>query len=73
MSIATKSAACTSCGKRLTRKSWYYRNGNYFCHKRCWETEKAKGTPAAATTEAADAAAAPEPTATGKKTAAKGA
>ena len=42
MSIATRAAACTSCGKRINRKQWYYRNGKYFCKKRCWvkETEK---------------------------------
>ena len=45
MSIGTRAAACTSCGKRLTRKHWYYRNGKYFCKKRCWvtESEKAEG------------------------------
>jgi hypothetical protein len=42
MSIATRAAACTSCGKRLNRKSWYYRNGKYFCKQRCWDTEAAK-------------------------------
>ena len=42
MSIATRAATCTSCSKRLNRKQWYYRNGKYFCKKRCWvkETEK---------------------------------
>ena len=39
MSIATKAATCTSCGKRLNRKSWFYRNGKYFCKRRCWDTE----------------------------------
>lgn len=42
MSIATKAAQCTSCGKRLNRKSWYYRNNKYFCKQRCWDTEAAK-------------------------------
>jgi hypothetical protein len=42
MSVATKAAQCTSCGKRLNRKSWYYRNGKYFCKRRCWDTEAAK-------------------------------
>ena len=42
MSVATKAAACTSCGKRLNRKQWYYRNGKYFCKKRCWVKESEK-------------------------------
>ena len=42
MSIATRAAACTNCGKRLNRKQWYYRNGQYFCKKRCWEKETEK-------------------------------
>ena len=42
MSVATKAAACTSCGKRLNRKQWYYRNGKYFCKKRCWVKEAEK-------------------------------
>ena len=42
MSIATRAAACTSCGKRLNRKQWYYRNGKYFCKKRCWVKEAEK-------------------------------
>jgi hypothetical protein len=42
MGIGNRPAACASCGKRLTRKSWYYRNGKYFCKQRCWETDRAK-------------------------------
>ena len=42
MAINTKAAACTSCSKRLNRKSWYYRNGKYYCKRRCFETEQAK-------------------------------
>ena len=42
MSVATKAAQCTSCSKRLNRKSWYYRNGKYFCKQRCWDTEAEK-------------------------------
>ena len=50
MSLATKAAACTSCGKRLNRKRWYYRNGQYFCKKSCWVSahEKAAKDAAAA-------------------------
>ena len=42
MGIANRPATCASCGTRLSQKSWYYRNGKYFCKRRCWETEKAK-------------------------------
>ena len=42
MSVGNRAATCTSCGKRLTRKQWYYRNGKYFCKKRCWDTEQEK-------------------------------
>ena len=42
MSVGTRAATCTSCGKRLNRKQWYYRNGKYFCKQRCWDTERAK-------------------------------
>ena len=42
MSVGNRAATCTSCGKRLNRKQWYYRNGKYFCKKRCWVTESAK-------------------------------
>ena len=42
MGIADRPDACASCGKRLSRKQWYYRNGKYFCKRRCWETEQAK-------------------------------
>ena len=61
MSIATRAAACASCAKRLTRKHWYYRNGKYFCKRRCWVTEQAKAVAeaekAAATKAAAEKAA----------------
>ena len=67
MSIATRAAACTSCGKRLNRKQWYYRNGQYFCKRRCWVKEVEKTTTEAAekaekAKEAEKAAAKPEPT-----------
>lgn len=49
MSLADRPANCPVCNKRLSRKSWYYRNGQYYCKKRCWETarEKAKEEAAA--------------------------
>lgn len=52
MGVGDRPATCTSCGKRLSRKSWYYRNGKFFCKRRCWETEQEK----AATAEPAAAA-----------------
>ena len=61
MSIATRAAACTQCGKRLNRKSWYYRNGKYFCKRRCWVTESEKAANEAAKAEQEKAAAAPPP------------
>ena len=57
MGIGDRPAACASCGKRLNRKQWYYRNGKYFCKKRCWVTENAKATEAA-TAKAAEGTAA---------------
>lgn len=36
--MADRPSTCTSCGKRLSRKQWYYRTGQYFCNKRCWAT-----------------------------------
>ena len=42
MGIGSRPATCASCGKRLNRKHWYYRNGKYFCKKRCWVTEQEK-------------------------------
>lgn len=44
MGIANRSATCTSCGKRLSRKQWYYRNGQYYCKKRCWVTAAQKAS-----------------------------
>jgi hypothetical protein len=63
MGVGDRPATCTSCGKRLSRKSWFYRNGKFFCKRRCWETEQAKAaaaaTPAPAAPEAPAAPAAP--------------
>ena len=42
MGVGSRPATCVSCGKRLNRKQWYYRNGKYFCKKRCWVTENQK-------------------------------
>ena len=42
MGVGNRPAACASCGKRLTYKHWYYRNGKHFCNRRCWGTESEK-------------------------------
>ena len=54
MGIGSRPATCVSCGKRLGRKQWYYRNGKYFCKKSCWETEEAKAVEEAAKAKSAD-------------------
>lgn len=33
---------CMKCNKRLQRKRWYYRNGGYYCSRRCWKLTTAK-------------------------------
>ena len=33
---------CKGCKKRLSIKKWYYREGFYFCSKRCWSDSKDK-------------------------------
>jgi len=32
----------------LSRKQWYYRNGQFFCKKSCWEKAKEKAAETAA-------------------------
>ena len=39
---------CASCNKRLFRKKQYYRNGAYFCNKRCFKAAAAKAVKAEA-------------------------
>jgi len=65
MSIATKAATCAACGKRLNRKQWYYRNGQYFCKKPCWVSARKKAAAEAPTAEAPKAAAATGPSGQG--------
>ena len=54
--MAERPATCSSCGKRLSKKQWYYRNGQFFCKKHCWQTAKQKAAaerqPAAAAGQA---------------------
>lgn len=40
--VTEKPTNCSKCNKRLKRKSWYYRNGNYYCTKRCWKLTNKK-------------------------------
>jgi len=39
-----KPSSCAECKKSIKRKRWYYRNGKYYCTKRCFTqaTEKAE-------------------------------
>ena len=55
MGVGTRSATCSSCSKRLNRKQWYYRNGKYFCKRRCWVTEQEKAAKASKEAEKAEA------------------
>ena len=29
---------CAACNKSIKKKRWYYRNGKFYCTKRCWHT-----------------------------------
>ena len=58
MGVGNRAATCASCGKRLNRKLWYYRNGKYFCKKGCWTTESEKVKEEAAKAAAAKSEAA---------------
>ena len=53
MALNTRPQACASSGKRLRRKSWYYRDGKYYYNKRAWQTEKEKTAEKNAKTEEA--------------------
>ncbi len=37
-----KPANCAGCKKSIKKKRWYYRDGNYYCTKRCWTSAKKK-------------------------------
>jgi hypothetical protein len=32
-----KPASCITCSKSIKKKRWYYRDGKYYCSKRCWQ------------------------------------
>lgn len=45
-----KPTNCGACNKALRKRRWYYRNGKYYCTKRCWQTTvKKEEKPAEAT------------------------
>jgi ribonuclease E len=37
-----KPVNCAVCNKSIKKKRYYYRNGKYFCTKRCWATTAKK-------------------------------
>ena len=39
---AERPANCIGCKKSIKKKRWYYRDGNYYCTKRCWSTTTKK-------------------------------
>lgn len=36
-----KPANCAGCNKSIRKKRWYYRDGKYYCTKRCWKSQAA--------------------------------
>jgi hypothetical protein len=40
--VKEKPANCAGCKKSIKNKRWYYRNGKYYCTKRCWSTANKK-------------------------------
>ena len=38
-----KPANCAKCNKALRKKQHYYRNGKFYCTKRCWKSTLQKG------------------------------
>lgn len=38
-----KQTNCLACNKPIKKLKWYYRNGKYYCSKKCWrKTVKSK-------------------------------
>jgi hypothetical protein len=35
-------ANCEGCKKSIKKKRWYYRDGKYYCTKRCWNSSSKK-------------------------------
>ncbi|MBN1526671.1 MAG: hypothetical protein JW919_03700 [Candidatus Omnitrophica bacterium] len=34
--VKVKPENCAGCNKSIKKKRWYYRNGKFYCTKRCW-------------------------------------
>ena len=64
--MAERPSVCAHCGKRLSKKQWYYRNGKFFCKPRCFKENVVK---AAEDKAKADAKAAEEKKAAAAKAA----
>lgn len=41
-----KKRNCAVCNKLMKKGRWYYRNGKYYCTKRCWKSTLKKEEPA---------------------------
>lgn len=50
-----KAVNCAVCNKSIKKKRYYYRNGKFFCTKRCWKTTVKKEEKAAETNTPSDA------------------
>ncbi len=33
-----KPSNCAACKKPIRKRRWYYRNGKFYCTKKCWKT-----------------------------------
>jgi len=42
VSVKTKPTNCADCNKPIRKKRWYYRNGKYYCSKRCFNNKAKK-------------------------------
>lgn len=38
----TRPTNCAQCNKAFQQRRWYYRNGRFFCNKRCWQSAQKK-------------------------------
>lgn len=47
-------ANCCVCNKLIKKIRWYYRDGKFYCTKRCWMTAKKKDAAKAAEGQAAE-------------------
>ena len=47
-----KATNCAGCKKSIKNKRWYYRDGKYYCSKRCWQVANKKPAKTEATASA---------------------